>query len=229
MPRFVTRLDGVKREIRCAAQNMFDMDARVMGDPCQYELHCVGNQQSTPSPNTRERILTDKVEHGTRESALGRRLFLGEKCAHTRYRPRRGQRRRESETGERTHLAAHRVSGLAGPPGTSTCPTPTPDSRIILPYSYTTAQYSKLTQNSRARSAHHAPATQTVQPGDGPGYLSGRRAALLHLLHERRHLVRVRGLLIVRDENLPDDLLLLAEALQVFGAEAVALLRLGEG
>ena len=69
MPRFMTRLDGVKREIRCAAQNMFDMDARVMGDPCQYELLCRNNQQSTPSPNTRE--ITDKVEHGTRESALG--------------------------------------------------------------------------------------------------------------------------------------------------------------
>ena len=201
-----------------------------------HELLCRNNQQSTPSPNTRE--ITDKVEHGTRESALGGALLLirySAKSAHPARRPSAPSAdaaRETSETGERTRSSQRTGSAVSRAPGTSTCPTPTPDSRIILPYSYTTRQYSKLTENllnSRARSAHHASATQTVQPGDGPGYLSGRRAALLHLLHERRHLVRVRGLLIVRDENLPDDLLLLAEALQVFGAEAVALLRLGEG
>ena len=93
-------------------------------------------------------------------------------------------------------------------------PTPTPDSyHFYYPFSlyHSKLNIFKKLNSTRAHtlSAHHASATQTVQPGDGPGYLSGRRAALLHLLHERRHLVRVRGLLVVRDENLPDYLLLL--------------------
>ena len=175
-----------------------------------HELLCRNNQQSTPSPNTRE--ITDKVEHGTRESALGGALLLirySAKSAHPARRPSAPSAdaaRETSETGERTRSSQRTGSAVSRAPGTSTCPTPTPDS-----YHTTTIPLNiqKLILNSRARSAHHAPATQTVQPGDGPGYLSGRRAALLHLLHERRHLVRVRGLLIVRDENLPDYLLLL--------------------